>query len=104
LSHIIGVDIGGTFTDCVLIDTEGNVTIAKALSIPPNELEQAGTSRYYDESAERWGAMRRSAAWVSAAAGRSRPNTRTATVSRRIQVRCYVRAVAAGSGQFPRGA
>jgi N-methylhydantoinase A len=36
LSHIIGVDIGGTFTDCVLIDPEGTVTIAKAPSTPPD--------------------------------------------------------------------
>ena len=32
--YIIGVDIGGTFTDCVVLDEEGNRTIGKALSTP----------------------------------------------------------------------
>ena len=31
---LIGVDIGGTFTDCVIIDLDGNVTTAKAPSTP----------------------------------------------------------------------
>ena len=31
---LIGVDIGGTFTDCVIIDPDGNVTTAKAPSTP----------------------------------------------------------------------
>ena len=30
--YYIGVDIGGTFTDCVLIDRQGNHRTAKALS------------------------------------------------------------------------
>jgi len=30
--YYIGVDIGGTFTDCVLVDREGNHRTAKALS------------------------------------------------------------------------
>ena len=30
----IGVDTGGTFTDCVVVDDEGNVTAAKAASTP----------------------------------------------------------------------
>jgi N-methylhydantoinase A len=34
MSFVVGVDIGGTFTDCVLVDEEGNVTIGKALSTP----------------------------------------------------------------------
>jgi N-methylhydantoinase A len=29
-----GVDIGGTFTDCVLVDTSGGITLAKASSTP----------------------------------------------------------------------
>jgi N-methylhydantoinase A len=34
MSYIVGVDIGGTFTDCVVVDEEGRVTIGKALSTP----------------------------------------------------------------------
>src|SRR5207249_868408 len=30
----VGVDIGGTFTDCVAVDGEGRVTLGKALSTP----------------------------------------------------------------------
>jgi len=30
--YYFGVDIGGTFTDCVLVDREGNHRTAKALS------------------------------------------------------------------------
>ena len=33
-SYLIGVDIGGTFTDCVIIDEQGRVTTAKAPSTP----------------------------------------------------------------------
>mgnify|MGYP003303527362 FL=1 len=35
-SYLIGVDIGGTFTDCVIIDETGSVTTAKVPSTPPN--------------------------------------------------------------------
>ncbi|HEY0359938.1 MAG TPA: hydantoinase/oxoprolinase N-terminal domain-containing protein, partial [Mycobacteriales bacterium] len=30
--YYLGVDIGGTFTDCVLVDREGNHRTAKTLS------------------------------------------------------------------------
>ena len=33
-SYLCGLDIGGTFTDCVLIDDEGRLTIAKVPSTP----------------------------------------------------------------------
>jgi len=33
---LIGVDTGGTFTDCVVVDDNGRVTTAKAASTPPN--------------------------------------------------------------------
>ena len=33
-SYLVGVDIGGTFTDCVVIDNEGQVTTAKVPSTP----------------------------------------------------------------------
>ena len=32
--YIVGVDIGGTFTDCVVVSDRGNITIGKALSTP----------------------------------------------------------------------
>ena len=38
-SYLCGLDIGGTFTDCVLIDAAGNLTIAKAPSTPGNFAE-----------------------------------------------------------------
>jgi N-methylhydantoinase A len=34
--YVIGVDIGGTFTDCAVVDGDGTVTIAKAPSSPPD--------------------------------------------------------------------
>ena len=34
MQYVIGVDIGGTFTDCVTTDDEGTVTLGKALSTP----------------------------------------------------------------------
>ena len=34
MPYVIGVDIGGTFTDCVTADDEGSVTLGKALSTP----------------------------------------------------------------------
>ncbi len=34
MSYMIGVDTGGTFTDCVVIDEKGHITTAKALSTP----------------------------------------------------------------------
>src|SRR6516165_3944748 len=35
-SYLVGVDIGGTFTDCVVIDEGGAVTTAKVASTPGN--------------------------------------------------------------------
>ena len=34
MNYVVGVDIGGTFTDCVVVDEGGKVTIGKALSTP----------------------------------------------------------------------
>ena len=34
MEDVVGVDIGGTFTDCVTLDTEGTVKVGKALSTP----------------------------------------------------------------------
>lgn len=36
MNYNIGVDIGGTFTDCVVVDEAGELTIGKALSTPDN--------------------------------------------------------------------
>lgn len=38
-SYLVGVDIGGTFTDCVVIDEAGKVTSAKSPSTPRNFAE-----------------------------------------------------------------
>lgn len=34
MQFVIGVDIGGTCTDCVVMDAEGRITVAKAFSTP----------------------------------------------------------------------
>ncbi|MDE0213363.1 MAG: hydantoinase/oxoprolinase family protein [Deltaproteobacteria bacterium] len=34
MEYVIGVDIGGTFTDCVILDGNGKLSIGKALSTP----------------------------------------------------------------------
>src|SRR5207244_1380213 len=36
VTHVVGVDIGGTFTDCIVVDHAGTVTIGKAPSTPPD--------------------------------------------------------------------
>lgn len=36
MGYVIGVDIGGTFTDCTLLTPSGGVEIGKASSTPPN--------------------------------------------------------------------
>ena len=36
MGFTVGVDIGGTFTDCVVIDSDGAVVMGKASSTPPN--------------------------------------------------------------------
>ncbi|PYP76667.1 MAG: 5-oxoprolinase, partial [Gemmatimonadetes bacterium] len=34
MAYVIGIDIGGTCTDCVVVDGDGRVTLAKAFSTP----------------------------------------------------------------------
>jgi N-methylhydantoinase A len=36
MSYYIGTDIGGTFTDCVVLDEVGNIIVSKSPSTPPN--------------------------------------------------------------------
>lgn len=37
--YSIGVDIGGTFTDCVVVDRDGNTTLSKVLTTPEDPSE-----------------------------------------------------------------
>ncbi len=34
--YVIGVDVGGTCTDCVILDDQGEITVSKAFSTPGN--------------------------------------------------------------------
>ena len=36
MGYVVGVDIGGTFTDCVAVSSDGEVTIGKSSSTPPD--------------------------------------------------------------------
>jgi N-methylhydantoinase A len=36
VSYVVGIDIGGTCTDCVVVDADGAVTLGKAFSTPPD--------------------------------------------------------------------
>ncbi len=36
MDYVVGIDIGGTFTDAVAIDDDGNITLGKAFSTPPD--------------------------------------------------------------------
>ncbi len=36
MPYVIGIDIGGTCTDCVVVDEAGQVTLGKAFSTPPD--------------------------------------------------------------------
>jgi N-methylhydantoinase A len=39
MSYVVGVDIGGTCTDCVVVDEAGALTLGKAFSTPPEFFE-----------------------------------------------------------------
>jgi len=50
MEYYIGTDIGGTFTDCVILDESGNIVVSKSPSTPPdfaeglmNALQEAGS-------------------------------------------------------------
>jgi N-methylhydantoinase A len=51
--YLVGVDIGGTFTDCVVIDEDGAVTTAKSPSVPSDF--SAGMINAISLAAERLG-------------------------------------------------
>jgi N-methylhydantoinase A len=53
MSFVIAVDSGGTFTDCVVLDDDGNLTRAKAPSTPPRF--EDGVLAAIDEAAGRLG-------------------------------------------------
>jgi N-methylhydantoinase A len=36
MAYVVGIDIGGTCTDCVVVDETGQVTLGKAFSTPPD--------------------------------------------------------------------
>ncbi|HKP16838.1 MAG TPA: hydantoinase/oxoprolinase family protein [Gaiellaceae bacterium] len=36
MDYVVGIDIGGTCTDCVVVDDTGRVTLGKAFSTPPD--------------------------------------------------------------------
>ena len=50
--YSIGTDIGGTFTDCVVVDDDGAITTGKAPSTPPNF-----SIGFFDAITNGWGAM-----------------------------------------------
>jgi N-methylhydantoinase A len=50
---LVGVDIGGTFTDCVVLDRDGRITATKSSSTPPNFAE--GMLAAMGEAAKRLG-------------------------------------------------
>jgi N-methylhydantoinase A len=52
MTYVVGIDVGGTFTDCVLIDEAGNVLFDKSFTVPGspghgmvNALENVTTGR-----------------------------------------------------------
>src|SRR5262249_61571887 len=53
MAYIIGIDTGGTFTDCVVIDAAGHITTAKAPSTPDDF--SAGVMASLDLAAARLG-------------------------------------------------
>jgi N-methylhydantoinase A len=53
VGYLIGVDIGGTFTDCAVVDDAGGVTVGKALTTPSDPSE--GFFASIDVAAERLG-------------------------------------------------
>jgi N-methylhydantoinase A len=57
MSHIIGIDVGGTFTDLVAIDAQGQTTSAKASTTPADP--GLGLFEGLDELARRLGTTRR---------------------------------------------
>ncbi|MFQ5904787.1 MAG: hydantoinase/oxoprolinase N-terminal domain-containing protein, partial [Candidatus Binatia bacterium] len=56
MSYCIGTDIGGTFTDCVVIDEKGAITVAKSPSVPKNFAE--GLMDVLEEAAAKLGIRR----------------------------------------------
>src|ERR1043165_10043477 len=36
MSYLVGIDIGGTFTDCAIVDAAGNLLTTKVPSTPPD--------------------------------------------------------------------
>ena len=43
MAYIIGIDTGGTFTDCVVMDADGRIVTAKAASTPDDHRIESGS-------------------------------------------------------------
>ena len=53
MRYIVGVDIGGTFTDCVVVNDQGEMVVGKSLSTPPDY--SAGAAGAVRDAAEALG-------------------------------------------------
>src|SRR6185437_11740587 len=53
MTYVLGIDVGGTFTDAVACDADGTLVSAKTPTTPPNR--EAGVMRAVDELAEALG-------------------------------------------------
>ena len=76
MRHIMGVDIGGTFTDFSLIDDRGGITLWKEATTPadPGVAVQRGLEALAD--AQGWRSIPSSAVWTSSCMARPSPRTR----------------------------
>jgi N-methylhydantoinase A len=57
MDYVVGIDIGGTCTDCVVVDEDGDVTLGKAFSTPPDF--SGGILNAVDVAADELGVPRR---------------------------------------------
>jgi len=56
MSAAMGVDVGGTFTDVVLVDAEGNIHVAKVVTTPSDPrdggIQRIGTAHAADAASQ----------------------------------------------------
>ena len=94
MRYVLGIDVGGTFTDCVAADLGGNIYAGKAPSTPPKAvsphwLRHAHCSHALDRSANP--ALVRDTAGhadlrVTSVYSHVQPNESSATISRGMKV------------------